>query len=151
MNTFGLQRLVDSNQRVFGNGVPVYYVYDLFDLKAAEFTELGRGFATGNGGTQSKLIDPPPQVSATTLSYVSAAITAGVALRTGSVRFTISDTWVVSMQRERGFATPKQVFEDRSVEGLHYQGTLYTIVRASSNEGDQNTLSWDVLCNGPDV
>lgn len=150
---FGIQRLNDQNQRIFTNGTPVYYVTDNFNLSDNAFTELGLTFVPSDptiAGTTQVLIDPPPDTSALSLTAIASASAIGMNLNLGSRKFTVSQTWVSAIQAAKGYADPRQVFEDDSVEGFLYDNSLYNIKYAVPNDGLGGTISWDVFCNAPD-
>jgi hypothetical protein len=151
MNTFGISRLIDSNDRVFNMGNPVYYVINNFVTVTSNEIGLpitGAG-GTGGGGTQDILIDPPPEISTVSANYIASVMQAGVTLRMGSLVFTVSDTWVKAEMTARGFSNPQQVFEDSTVQGFRYLGTLYNMDRATPNAGIGNILNWTVIANAP--
>lgn len=157
MAGFGIQRLLDSHQNLMASGARTFLVlenYDVDDPALSAIAEMGLTYVPSVSGsvvpgvTDIEIL-PPPDSAELSISYVRDSVQAGVALRSGARRFTISDTWVEAQRIAKGFATPSQVFTDRQVRGIRFGGVLFNIQRAVPNAGLGNILSWDVFCNGP--
>lgn len=154
---FGLTSLLDSNSNFFDSGLPVYYRTQNFDSAAVGegVSEMGFAVTPASGsftpGTTDVKICPQPAVKLLTLKMISDAIAGGSALRQGARTFSISHSWVQSIQTKMGFDNPRQVFNDKSVVGFYHDNLLFQIVSFVHNDVYGTVINWDILCNANEV
>lgn len=151
---FGFQMLIDQNQQMNTDGVPVFYVVENYDPQVfSDIAQIGLQYSDPVSGQSTAptetAINPPPQPSELSLSQVKQIASDDLDLRVGSIMFTVSNTWVEQTRVARNFQSGSQVFTDDSVRGLKYHNILYSIVSAVPNKGITSNLSWNVYCNAP--
>lgn len=148
--SFGIRRLLDAHQNFLQAGLPVYLrLKDFTDNPAID--EAGFTFVpsvTGAFvGTQDILIQPQPEIKLVSMHTLAMAQSAGVELRDGARKVTISHSWVLARQRQMGYSTPQQVFNDSSVVGIVSDNLLMEVVNMIHNDIYGNIVSWLLTCN----
>lgn len=167
LNSFALTSLLDANSNYFQPGLPVYYRTQNFDEASVGEAISEMGFQTSPSaydasggysvsgewqtGTADVMVCPQPGVDSLTLKMISDAVKAGTALRVGAKRFSISHSWVASIQTQMLYANPRSVFNDPHVVGFYHDGLLYSIVSFTHNDMWGAIINWDVLCNANDI
>jgi hypothetical protein len=156
---FALTSLSDSNASFFNPGLPVFYRTKNFDEATVGEGVSEMGFTvspvlTGaqfTPGTTDVQICPPPGIRMLTTKQLADATVAGTNLRAGARIFSISHTWVASIQAAMSYANPRQVFNDPSVVGLFHDGLLFELVSFVHNDMYGNIINWDVTVNGNEI
>jgi hypothetical protein len=148
---FGIQRLIDAQQRYTRATTEVYLRISAFNEPAEETTQWNQlGFAispTGvMTGTRDILIDPPPSVHSMSLHNIGMS---GGKLRFGAKQFLISATFVDKWALNLGYSDPKDVFGE-SV-GLVNGNLLYSVEDIQHETVTGRIISWLITCNANEI
>jgi hypothetical protein len=153
-----LTNLLDTTNNFFDPGLPVYYRTKNFVETTVGQAVSEMGFTivpplTGANipGTTDVQIYPQPGIKMLTTKQLADAKTAGVNIRAGARTFSFSHSWVLAMQIAKGFANPRQVFNDPSVVGFFHDGLLFELVSFVHNDMYGTAINWDVICNGNEI
>lgn len=149
---YGLRRLQDAQQNFAAAGLPVYLrIKNFEDNPVVE--ELGFTFVptvTGdivNTGTQDLLISPPPVIKMISMHSLAMAQNAGVQLRAGARKVTISHSWVLARQTTLDYRTPQEVFNKSNIVGLVSDNLLFEVVDMVHQDAFGEIINWILTCN----
>ena len=154
ISNFGLLRLLDANQSFAAAGLPAYLRTKNFTDNSL-VTDLGFQFVPSTSGalvgTSDTLIIPPPTIKLVSMHSLAMAQAAGVELRAGARKVTISHSWVAAQQATLGYSTPQQVFNAGNVVGIVSDNLLMEIVNLTHSDAGGQILAWHLLCNTSEI
>ena len=148
---YGIQRLLDANQRFGRPQHPVYYRYRKY-VDAQRTMAAGMGFVVSASGAQTGyqdiLVDPPCSSSAVSAHQV--AMSQG-RLRLDSRLFIVSATFVDAQVKALGLTDQRDFWNGGQCMGLFTENMLFTIESVLSQEVAGKTVVWEVMGNAPET
>ena len=148
---YGLQRLIDANQRFTRSGHPVYLRLRNFpDPQVNDWTALGFSISPSGNlvGTTDVLISPPPGVRAVSVHNIGMS---NGKLRFGARTFNISATFVQASMAARGLTTEDACWNGPDVIGLVTDNLLFSIEDINQQVVAGATISYRLTCNSNEV
>jgi hypothetical protein len=144
---YGIQRVIDAQQRFLRAGHPVYLRLKNFaDTQQQEWSQLGFQITPSGGqvGTTDVLIAPPPQVEMVSMHNIGMS---NGKLMMGARYFVISASFVDAQQAAMSVATQDLVWDSPLVLGLVTDGRLFSIEDRQHKEVAGKTVIWILTCN----
>lgn len=148
---YGMQRLIDANQRFVRAGHPVYYRYRNFaDPQTSQAQAMGFAVSVSGAlaGTTDTLIDPPPQYMMISLHNIG--MSEGK-LRFGARKFIVSQTFVASQMTVLGLTDQDLVWRGSQFVGLVTDSKLFSVEDIAHQELAGQTIVWELTCNSLEV
>jgi hypothetical protein len=150
-SSFGVQRLIDAQQRWARASFPVYLRLRNFpDVQGQQWAQLGFRIAPSGGpvGVTDILIDPPPGVRMVSIHNIG--MSAGK-LRFGARIFQISATFVNKQVVAQGLTDQNLVWRGPNVVGLVSEELLFSIEDIKHAEYSGQTISWQITANANEI
>lgn len=141
--------MLDSHQRFFRGGLPVFLRLKTVDDADTPFTELGFQFAAT--GAQNNITDyqiyPQPTVDEVSLHNIGLN---QARLSFGARRFMVSHSFVQTQMQKRGITDPLRVWTDPLVVGLYYDNRLFSIESVTHEDAAGEIIDWLIIANASD-
>lgn len=148
---YGLQRLIDANQKFTRSGHPVYLrLRNFSDPQVNDWAAVGFSISPSGGmvGTTDVLIVPPPGVRMVSIHNIGQS---NGKLRFGARIFNISATFVQASMAARSLAYEDACWNGPDVVGLVTDNLLFSIEDIAKQVVAGITASFRLTCNANEI